>query len=212
MEQRTPKPLAVRQIPAFIDSQRLSADLNRLRQMAVDEGADEAATISAKEVVFSRDVKARADADDGNPSIHWPLSYPKDDIREAVDAYQAGVFFLLHADQGMPDYGGGPIPDESHRNLYFKVADIVSKIESAAFYLGYHLVIGLASGNCKSIFCADEKRCLALIKGQKCRQPYKGRPSLPAAGIDALKMARNVNFTLPAGNTGPVAAGLVMIA
>jgi predicted metal-binding protein len=212
MEQRTLKPLAVGQIPAFIDTQRLSEDVSRLRQMALDEGADEAAIISAKAVVFSPEVKARADADDGNPSIHWPLNYPKDDIREAVNAYQAGVFFQLHADQDMPDYGGGPIQDENHKNLFFKVADIVSRIESAAFYLGYHLVIGLTSGNCKSIFCADEKRCRALIKGQKCRQPYKGRPSLPAAGIDALKMAQNLNFTLPAGKTGLIAAGLVMIA
>jgi hypothetical protein len=212
MEQRTAKPLAVRQIPAFIDREKLDEDLNRLRQMALDEGADEAAIISAKDVIFSLEVKSRADADDRRPSIHWPLHYPKDSIEDAVAAYQTGLFFQIYTGPDMPDYGGGPIPDETHRMLYFKTADIVSRVESAAFYLGRHLVIGLTSGNCKSIFCADEKRCAALIKGQKCRQPYKGRPSLSAAGIDGLMMAKNLNFTLPAAKTTPILAGLVMVA
>ena len=204
-------PAQVREIPAFLDDQRLSEDLDALIRMALTEGASKAAIVNAEDIRFDPGIKAKANQDNAFASIHWPLDYPKDDILEAVSAYRKGLFFQIVPDSDLPAYGGGPISDEKHRNLYFKVADIVSRTESAAFYLGYHLVIGLATGNCRSIFCADEKRCAAMIRGTKCIHPYKGRPSLEAVGIDARALARNLNFTLPEGDAAPLLAGLVLI-
>ena len=204
-------PPNVRKIPAFSDDQRLGEDLDALIRMMRDDGASQAAIVNVEDISFDPGIKTKAEQDNAFASIHWPLDYPKDDILEAVAAYRKGLFFQILPDAGLPAYGGGPISDENHRKLYFKVADIVSRTESAAFYLGYHLVIGLGTGNCRSIFCADEKRCAAMIRGKKCIHPYKGRPSLEAVGIDARALAGNLNFTLPTGDAAPLLAGLVLI-
>lgn len=213
MPDTTPRPVPahVRQIPAHLDTQKRDEDLNVLVRTALDAGAGQAAIINAENVRIHPDIKSKSDADNAFPSIHWPLNYPKDDILDAVSAYQKGLFFQVIPDSDLPAYGGGPISDEDHRALYFKVSDIVSRIESEAFYMGYHLVIGLSSGNCRSIFCADEKRCAAMIKGTRCIHPYKGRPSLEAVGIDARELAEKSNFTLPADKSAPILAGLVLI-
>ena len=211
MEQRHQKPLEVRQIPAYVDPQKRDEDLTALCRMAKDLGADDAVIINAGDVIIDEDIKVKASLEDGHPSIHWPLVYPKDSLAEALGAYDKGLFFQLRPPENMPGYGGGPIPDEHHRDLYFKVSDIVTQVESRAFYMGYHLVLGFAAGNCRSIFCADKKRCSAMIRGHKCLQPYKSRPSLEAIGIDAFTMAKTAKFKLPENKTNSLLAGLVMI-
>ena len=74
-------------------------------------------------------------------------------------AFDSGVFFRINTGARMPDYGGGPIADAAHRRIYRQVYEIVTAVESAAFYMGYHLALGFAAGNCRAVFCADEKRC-----------------------------------------------------
>ena len=211
MEKIHQKPLEVRQIPSFVDKQKLEEDLTVLCRTAIDMGADEAAIIDAKAVVINKDIKTKADKDTGYASIHWPLIYPKDSLEEALGAYEKGIFFQLARPKTMPSYGGGPIDDVNHRVLYFKVADIVTRIESRAFYMGYHLVLGFGAGNCRSIFCADKKRCNAMIRGHVCIQPYKSRPSLEAIGIDAVALALKTEFKLPENKPDALLAGLVMI-
>ena len=211
MEQRHEKPVEVRQIPAYVNPQKLEEDLSTLRQLARALGAYDAAIINAAEVIINEDIKVKADQAHDYPSIHWPLVYPKDSLKEALEAYEKGLFFQLLPPKDMPDYGGGPIADEHHKALYFKVADIVTHIESRAFYMGYHLVLGFATGNCRSVFCADKKRCRAMIRGHVCIQPYKSRPSLEAMGIDALAIAKTAKFKLLENHTKPLLAGLVMV-
>jgi predicted metal-binding protein len=211
MTQRS-APNEVRKITAYIDQKQLGEDLKSLLQITVNEGAGLAAIINAKDVIFDSEIKAQADEDDSFPSIHWPLKYTKDNIEDAISAYEKGIFFQVLPDSEMPSYGGGPISNEKHRMLYFKVFDIAAKIESTAFYLGYHLAVGLGSGNCRSIFCAEEKRCSAMIKGAKCIHPYKGRPSLEAVGINASLMMKNLDFKLTIGKNQQALAGIVLIA
>ena len=207
------KPESVRSVSPHIDPEQLKRDLELLRNKATEAGAADAAIISATEVVFNPEVKARIDADDGYPSIHWPLDYPRDNVEDAVQAYQRGVFFRVKViDPKMPDYGGGPISDPGHRQNYLQVYEIVTLLESAAFYMAYHLALGFSTGNCRSIFCADEKRCWPMLKGRVCIHPYKGRPSMEATGIDAAAMAKKFKWELPAGEAAPLLAGLVMVA
>lgn len=206
-----PAPAGVRKIPAMVEPEKLEQDLRGLVGRAIEKGASHAAVVDAKDIRFDPEIKAGTDRDDGFSSIHWPLEYPKDDILEAVAAYRKGVFLQILPDSHVPDYGGGPIFDAHHRNMYFRVSDIVSGIESAAFYLGYHLVIGLAAGNCRSIFCPDEKRCAAAIRGGRCIHPYRGRPSLSAVGINARALAEKSGFPVPDGKTTAILAGLVLV-
>ena len=202
-----------RKIQPRVDPDQLDRDLDVLCNKAVDAGAAEVAIIKTADVIFNPEVIARVNGDDRYPSIHWPLDYPKDNVEEAIQAYQLGVFFRVAAtDPKMPDYGGGPIADRSHRQNYLKVYEITGMLESASFYMGYHLALGLSVGNCRSIFCADEKRCWPMIKGRVCIHPNKARPSMESFGIDAVAMARKLKWNLPRGKGRALLTGLVMVA
>ena len=168
--------------------------------------------IQSEDVIFNPEVRARVAADNGYPSVHWPLDYPNDNLEDAIRAFQMGVLFRIDAGKDMPLYGGGPIENEDHRKVFLRVYEIVTLLESAAFYRGYHLATGLAAGNCRSIFCAEEKRCWPMVKGRACIHPNIGRPSMVAAGIDTRAMAEKLGWTLPADEKNGPVAGLVMVA
>ena len=204
------KPEVVRCVPAHVDSAQLETDLAYLREKALAKGAGPCEILKKTDIVFSPDILKQVAADNRLPSAHWPLEYPRDDLNEAIDAYEWGIFFQLPVETDFPDYGGGPVDPPEHRQLYIKAYEIVTILESSAFYMGYHLAIGLASGNCRAVFCPDERRCPATIKGRTCIRPNSGRPSMAAAGIDARAMGRALNWEMPSDNA-VFLGGLVMI-
>jgi predicted metal-binding protein len=206
------KPDTVRQIAAEIDPDQLARDLEALKNKSISISAMEAAVIRKDDIIFNPRILERISADKNFVSIHWPLFYPKDDIREAIEAYEWGIFFKMDTDENFPDYGGEPISDENHLKVYKKVYEISTAIESTGFYMGYHLSLGLAAGNCRSVFCAEEKRCWPMIKGKACVRPNMGRPSVESAGIDAAAMAKNLKMKVHEKARCPILAGLVMIA
>jgi len=205
------KPKLIRRIPPQIDTNELNKDLEQLRDQALASGAAEAAVITKEDVVFNREIRHKIEKDDSYPSVHWPLHYPKDDLVEAILAYQWAIFFRMDISGNFPNYAGGPIPDNTHRQLYVKLYEIVAEIESSGFYRGYHLSLGLASGNCRSIFCTEEKRCWPMLKGKACVRPNMGRPSMEAAGIDAVAMAKQRSWHISENAPCQVLAGIVMI-
>jgi predicted metal-binding protein len=205
------KPEKVRRISSYIDPVQLKMDLEQLRDKALTLGAADAAVIQIDDVIFDPELLKRVNADGGYPSVHWPLNYPKDDLKEAIKAYQWAIFFRMKIDGDFPYYGGGPILNGEHRQWYLKLYEITAALESSGFYMGYQLSLGLASGNCRGVFCADEKRCWPMIKGRACIRPNMGRPSMEATGIDALSIADKLNWHLPEGGSYPILAGLVMI-
>jgi len=206
------KPDIVRQIVAEIDPDQLARDLEALKNKSIGIGAMEAVVVRKEDIIFNPGILERIGEDNSFASIHWPLSYPKDDIQEAIGAYEWGIFFKMETDEDFPDYGGGRISDENHLQAYKKVYEISTAIESTGFYMGYHLSLGLAVGNCRSVFCPDEKRCWPMIKGRACIRPNMGRPSVESAGIDAAAMARNLKMKVDEKARCPILSGLVMIA
>ena len=205
------KPRKVRRIPAHVDPKQLEQDLDSLRKLALEMGASEVSVLQGSDLLFSESLRKRVQTDHSYPSIHWPLEYPKDDLELGIRAFQRGLFFCTRASPGMPDYGGGPVADPAHREAILRVYEICALLESESFYMGYPLAIGLAMGNCRAIFCPDERSCWASVKGRKCVQPYKGRPSMEAAGIDAPAMARALKWKAPGKKADPLLAGLVMV-
>lgn len=205
------KPENVRPIAPKNDLDDLKLNLEILSGKARRSGAEDTAIIAPTDIVFSAAALDRVTSDDRYPSVHWPLHYPNDDIKEAMHAYRYGLFFRLAAAPGMPDYGGGPIYDSVHRQFFVRLYETITLVESACFYLGYHLAIGLATGNCRSVFCRNEKRCPPLVKGKGCIHPNKGRPSMEAVGINAGEMAQRLNWNGLETDKGPLLAGLVMI-
>ncbi|GAW93796.1 DUF2284 domain-containing protein [Calderihabitans maritimus] len=66
-------------------------------------------------------------------------------------------------------------------------AQIIAKLENAAFSAGYYLALGLAGGSCRNYLCND-KVCQYLDSG-RCRYIRIARPSVEAYGIDAFQLA-----------------------
>lgn len=205
------KPENVRPIAPKKDLDDLKLNLEILSGKALRAGAEDTAIIGPEDIVFSAAAIERVAADDRYPSIHWPLHYPNDDIKEAMHAYRYGLFFRIAAAPGMPDYGGGPVDDPDHRHIFIRLYETITLLESACFYLGYHLAIGLGTGNCRSFLCQDEKRCQPLLKGMGCIHPNKGRPSMEAVGIDAWEITQRLNWGDLETNKAPLLAGLVMV-
>jgi len=173
----------------------------------VHKGAHRASVIDAKDVAFVQGLESHLHPD--YVSAHWPLVCPHDSIADAVRAFTAGVFFCVKTPAGFDDPGQGPIESEGAKELCMEALDITATLESEAFYMGYHLALGLAHGNCRALFCSREKRCWAMVKGRVCLHPFKARPSIVAAGIDAASMARSLAWS-NTGESSPV-GGLVLV-
>ena len=82
------KPEIVRSIPAHVDPAQLETDLAYLREKAFSKGAGACEIIKKTDIVFSPDILKQVAADNRLPSAHWPLEYPRDDLNEAIDAYE----------------------------------------------------------------------------------------------------------------------------
>lgn len=206
-----PVPQEIAPVSAETDPLVFENDVGRLADLARETGAAEIAVISPEDIVFNASLPESMRADDTFSSIHWPPEYPLDNLKDALFSFRKGIFLCIRAEPGMPDYGGGPIVDPFHRDRYRKLYEIVTAIESRAFYMGYYLAMGFAAGNCRSIFCADADRCIAMTRAKACNKPYKSRPSMAAAGMDAAQMSCNAGWP-PDIIKDPLLAGIVMVA
>ena len=77
--------------------------------------------------------------------------------------------------------------DKERKAVFQSILIIVSKLESAAFYDGHYLAVGLSAGSCFSSLCDPNLGC-QVLKGEKCRFPLKARPSMEAVGIDVYRL------------------------
>jgi predicted metal-binding protein len=82
-----------------------------------------------------------------------------------------------------------------------KMYEIISKLETTAFYDGYYFALGFAGGPCKHVFCKDVE-CQALKNGKPCRFPLKARSSMEGVGIDVFGMSVRMGWDIyPCGRT-----------
>lgn len=108
--------------------------------------------------------------------------------------------------------------DKERMATFRSILEIVSKLESAAFYDGHYLAVGFGAGSCFSSLCNPKQGCLVL-KGETCRFPLKARPSMEAVGMDVYRLIVSSGWEVyPYGSDAnpddiPVAnlAGLVLI-
>lgn len=95
---------------------------------------------------------------------------------------------------------------------YQTVAQVVSAVESAAFYDGHYLSAGFGAGSCKSTYC--HKLPCAVLVGDKCRHNLIARPSMEAVGIDCFHLATSLGWEIyPVGSSAKaecVPSGLLM--
>jgi len=197
-----------RKITAIRDKELFFEDIKDLCRVAIQAGAWDVAIIGKIDLIFSSD---KSKAENSYKSAHWPVSYVNDDLQAAFEAFSSGVFFSVKTPPAMPSPGQGLVQDKEVRQILAKTYELAAKVESAAFYMGYSMSLGFACGNCRAVFCHNEKRCWAMIKGRVCMHPYKARPSMTAAGLDPVKMAKALGWEFDNDEMGSLFAGLVMV-
>jgi len=211
----------VRKIVERVPDEVLQQDLEKYRQRVLELGATDAKIITTDMIVIDERVRAKCIhplcASYGSSVNCPPYAVDLDLIRKIVNKFQYAIFNKLEVPA---EKIAGPEAREKKWSVPYsrKNFEIVGKIEAEAFYDGYYLAMGFASGSCKRVFC-PEVDCSALIPGQPCQFPLKARASMEGAGMDAYAMATKVGWDIyPLGRAVPspdvpfgVVLGLVLI-
>jgi predicted metal-binding protein len=202
----------------FSDTE-LQEDLERYRQEAVRLGATDAKVVLAGNVTVDERValKCRVPLCFGyGTSANCPPNAPSPaEIREIVKKYSHAIFFKVDVPPTVIVRNRETILERA--GAYKKVFELVSAIESLAFYDGHYLAVGFAAGSCKSTYC--HKAECAVLKGNRCRNELRSRPSMEAVGIDAYRMATEAGWDIyPIGSDckpedvpGGTLLGLVLV-
>jgi predicted metal-binding protein len=185
----------VRKITSRITDEQLQADLERYGHLALEFGATDTRPVTSDMILIDERVRAKClwpKCGGYGLSAHCPPHAPPlDEVRTIVSRYRRGLFVRLGV--ATDEIAG---KEAREKKLWWpssrKLHEIVSKLESEAFFNGYHLALGFGSGSCKG-FCADLD-CTAIQLGQACRFPLKARPSMESVGMDVFTMATRVGW------------------
>lgn len=181
----------MRRIDFNIADDRILDDLNGyIGRVVSDFGASDARIITATQVIIDERVRLKCSYPKcmfyGTNAHCPPHAMDLDLIRKIISKYRYGIF--IRYDVPSEEFAGPAVARNSTRRGQQKMHDIVTKLESAAFYDGYHLAVGFGCGPCKHIFCPTEP-CSALTIGGACRHPSRARGAMECAGMDVFTMA-----------------------
>jgi len=183
-----------RKIMVEVGEEQLKKDLEKYRQRAIELGSTDTRVITTDDVIIDERVVAKCVYPKcvayGTNANCPPYAMEIDQVMKIVDNFRYGIFISVR----VPSYDIAG-KKKSRTPYQKKLAEIVSKIESGAFYDCYHLAIGFGSGSCKRIFCPDTD-CVALIPGKPCAHPYKARSAMEAVGMDAFTMATKFGWEI----------------
>jgi len=197
-----------RRIKVFTD-QEIMDDLEKYRKSAIELGAVDALIIPSEKVPVDDRVRIKCIIPKcpsyGRCAHCPPHSLEPQQIRELVRSYRYGLLakieiepsILLGENFSGVDEKGRPIPTKRLMELlklYRNLADIVTEIESQAFYDGHYLATAFSAGSCNANYC-NGMECVVL-KGQACRFALRARPSLGGSSIDAYKMAAEAGWEI----------------
>ena len=186
----------VRKIDLEISQKQLHEDLIKYLNQAITCGASDAKIIRTNTIPIDERVTLKCKIPIcfgyGTSANCPPHTITPSQLRKIVKQYAQAIIFKLEVHPEIIVRNRNTILERV--NAYKKVFEIVSTIESAAFYDGYYLSIGFAAGSCKSTYCY--KVDCSVLKNERCRRELKVRPSMEAVGIDAYKLARSVGWDM----------------
>ena len=210
-----------RKIVEEVPEEQLEKDLEKYRQSAIEMGATDAKVITTDKVAIDERVLAKCTYPKcpgyGTNVNCPPYAMGLDQVRTVIDNFNYALFIKLEVP---PEHTAGreAIEKDLADPYRRKLSEIVARIEAQAFYDGYHLSLGFASGSCKRTFCPDMD-CRALIQGQACPHRLKARSPVEAVGMDVYTIAAKVGWdiypigdaTLPSEVPYGLRLGLVFI-
>jgi predicted metal-binding protein len=189
----------IREFRAEVSAAQLGKDLEKYCQLALDLGATDAKMISANDIIIDPRVRARCFSprcpDYGTNINCPPYAVDLEVARKCLGNYKYGIFILLrvpaeeHAGKDYYQASQHPVPGA------IKMYEMVAKVQSAAFYDGYHLAIAFGGGpSCKRAFC-PEMECSG-IQGEACRFVLQVTPSMHSVGMDVFTMATKAGWKI----------------
>lgn len=198
---------------------KLLQNLEKYRPYALKLGADEARVVDAKKIQVEEAVAFKCRVPQcfgyGNCAQCPPHAPKPAEIRQLLKGFSQGLLFIRRVNSALLKRDRN---DKDRKAAFLKILDMVSKVESAAFYDGHYLSVGFGAGSCFSSLC-DPKLGCQVLKGENCRFPLKARPSMEAVGMDVYRLIASSGWEIyPFGSHAnpediPVAnlAGLVLI-
>ena len=121
-------------------------DLEKYCHMAIELGADDAKVIESNQVILEERVRGKCSipkcAFYGTNLNCPPHSPPVKEIKGILREYKYGIFIKLTVPSDLLA-GERAFKEDTMNPARKKLHEIVSSIESQAFYDGYHLAMGL---------------------------------------------------------------------
>lgn len=199
---------------------RLKGALEKYKENALEAGASRAIVIKAADIPVDELVTLKCQVPRcfgyGVCAHCPPHTLKPTELREHLKKYDSAVFFTMDVPAATIVRDKATIKERVA--AYQKIYEIVSQVESMAFYDGYYLSLGFGAGSCRHTFCGQLDNCAAL-DGNKCRFSLRARPSMEAVGIDVFQLAASVGWDIyPIGSGAKaeevpkgVLAGIVII-
>jgi predicted metal-binding protein len=183
-----------------LDNSRIEDDLAKYTKLAQELSVDDTAIINRENFLIDPKVRLKCRVPlcrhYGTCMNCPPHTLNVGEVQNAINSYQTGILLRW------------VFPKEkvlgSSSDIRRDIFDTISIIESAAFYDGYYLACGFATGSCRSGLCKNMD-CQALTTSDKgCRHPLLARPSMEAMSLDAYGMAARAGWEIyPAGKNCP---------
>lgn len=171
----------------------MMADLETLRQKAVELGAAAAEIIPASQIVVDERVRLKCTVPRclrAGETPNCPPYVPElDVIRKAFAKFSWGILLKTHVEPieaYEPGRQQGKAGQDQSLLFHQKTGEIVYEIERFAYKHGYHLAMGFGGGSCKDHLCRG-LICQFLDSG-RCRFPLRARPAMEAMGIDVFDL------------------------
>ena len=201
-------------------AERLSQDLARYVQKALELGAAHAAVIKAEDIPVDERITLKCQIPrcfGYGAGAHCPPNTLKPaELRDLLQKYHWAVLFTLDVPPEVIVRAKATIKERVA--AFQQVYKLVSEIESLAFYDGHYLAFGFGAGSCRHTFCGQQETCKAM-EGDRCRFSLMSRPSMEAVGIDVYQLVARQGWDIyPIGSGAKpgdmpkgVLAGIVIV-
>ena len=210
----------VEKITVDMQAGRLPQDLERYAQKALDLGATRAKVIEVADILVDERITLKCQIPrcfGYGVGAHCPPNTLKPaELREILKKYHWAVLFTLDVPPEVIVRDKATIKERVA--AYQRIYQMVSELESQAFYDGHYLAFGFAAGSCRHTFCGQKETC-AVMEGKRCRLALRSRPSMEAVGIDVYHLVARQGWDIyPIGSGAKpedmpkgVLAGLVIV-
>ena len=144
-----------------------------------------------------------------NTCVHCPPhSLDTATSRELVSAFRYALLVKLDIPAEVTtgptikletDASGTKVLSETLKKLmkeYRKVNEIVTRLESDAFYDGHYNAAAFAAGSCSGYLCAFQGCQVLQGPGMGCRFPFVSRPSMESCSMDVFRIVTEAGWEI----------------